>query len=100
MPTIYLYYGFIFKFYSNEHEPIHVHARYNGCETVFEIVLENGKITEIRTRKVKGKNPLSEKDMKIALGFVKTYGKNIVDKWINFFILKKNVRVTNITKKI
>lgn len=100
MPTIYLYFGFIFKFYSGEHEPIHVHARYNGCETVFELILEKGKIVEIKTRRVRGKKPLSEKDMKVALDFVKTYGTNIVDKWINFFILKKNIRKTTITKRI
>ncbi len=30
MPKIYEYLGFIFFFYSNEHEPIHVHVIKNG----------------------------------------------------------------------
>ena len=28
MPKIFEYFGFIFYFYSNEHEPIHVHVKY------------------------------------------------------------------------
>lgn len=26
MPTIFILFGYIFKFYSNEHEPMHVHV--------------------------------------------------------------------------
>ena len=32
MPKIFEYFGFIFFFYSNEHEPIHVHVMHNGCK--------------------------------------------------------------------
>lgn len=28
MPDIYTYFGFIFSFYSNEHESIHVHVEH------------------------------------------------------------------------
>ena len=28
MPKIYEYFGLIFYFYSNEHEPIHVHVKH------------------------------------------------------------------------
>ena len=34
MPKIFEYFGLIFFFYSNEHEPIHVHVMKNGQETV------------------------------------------------------------------
>ena len=34
MPKIYEYFGFIFLFYSNEHEPIHVHANKDGHEAL------------------------------------------------------------------
>ncbi len=30
MPKIFEYFGFIFYFYSNEHEPIHVHVMHGG----------------------------------------------------------------------
>lgn len=37
MPKIFEYFGFIFLFYSNEHEPIHVHVMKDGHEAIFEI---------------------------------------------------------------
>ena len=43
---------------------------------------------------------MSEKDTSTAEAFVKKYYKNIVDKWVNFFIYKKRIRSTKITKKI
>ena len=43
---------------------------------------------------------LDEKDAIQAEEFIKAYYKNIIDKWMNFFVLKKRVRCTLITKKI
>jgi len=33
MPKIYEYFGLIILFYSSEHEPIHVHCKYQGKES-------------------------------------------------------------------
>lgn len=99
MPTIYEYFGIVFKFFSDEHEPIHVHVQHNGGEAVFELILENGKLSEIRQRKQKGP-ALSEKDLKTAREFVEKYAHNIVEKWVNFFVYRKRIRVTKITKKL
>ena len=100
MPKIFEYFGFIFLFYSNEHEPIHVHVMKEGHEAIFEIMLENGELAEVRRRTSKKIPPLSEKDAATAEAFVKKYYKNIVDKWVNFFIYKKRIRSTKITKKL
>nr|WP_294431233.1 DUF4160 domain-containing protein [Prevotella sp.] len=100
MPKIFEYFGFIFLFYSNEHEPIHVHVMKDGHEAIFEIILENGELVEIHKRNSNKIPPLSEKDISTAEAFVKKYYKNIVDKWVNFFIYKKRIRSTKITKKI
>ena len=35
MPTIFVAEGFRFFFYSNDHEPMHVHVRKGGAEAVF-----------------------------------------------------------------
>jgi hypothetical protein len=35
MPDIYTYFGFIFSFYSNEHEPIHVHVVGKGGDAKY-----------------------------------------------------------------
>ena len=56
MPKIYEYFGFIFYFWSNEHEPIHVHVKKGGRESVYEIILENGKLSKINRRKDKKQN--------------------------------------------
>lgn len=100
MPKIFEYFGFVFLFYSNEHEPIHVHVNKEGCEDIYEILIENGNLVELR-RRSSGKMPsLSEKDATIAEAFVRKYYKNIVEKWVNFFIYKKRVRSTKITKRL
>ena len=100
MPKIFEYFGFIFLFYSNEHEPIHVHVMKDGHEAIFEIILENGELVEIHRRTSNKIPALSEKDAATAEAFVKKYYKNIVDKWVNFFIYKKRIRSTKITKKL
>ena len=100
MPKIFEYFGFIFLFYSNEHEPIHVHVNKEGHEAIFEILMEGGKLTELRRRTSNKMLPLSEKDAATAEAFVRKYYKNIVEKWVNFFIYKKRVRSTKITKKL
>ena len=63
MPKIFEYFGFIFLFYSNEHEPIHVHVMKDGHEAIFEITLENGELVEIHRRTSSKIPPLSEKDI-------------------------------------
>lgn len=40
MPKIYNYLGIIILFYSNEHEPIHVHGKYDEKESKDEIIIE------------------------------------------------------------
>ena len=71
-----------------------------GHEAIFEIMLENGELAEIRRRTSNKIPPLSEKDSATAEAFVKKYYKNIVDKRVNFFIYKKRIRSTKITKKL
>lgn len=100
MPKIFTYFGFIFYFFSNEHEPIHVHVKHGDNETVFELILDNGELKEIRKRKKTGIEPLTEKDTKTAEAFIQKYNTNIIDKWINFFVLKKQIRCTSIKNKI
>jgi len=64
MPKLYEYFGLIFLFYSNEHEPIHVHGRYQHKESKAEIIFEDGKFREVRIGEVKGKEPLDPANMK------------------------------------
>ena len=84
MPKIFEYFGFIFLFYSNEHEPIHVHVMKDEHEAIFEIILENGELVDINRRTSNKIPPLSEKDAATAEAFVKKYYKNIVDNYFEY----------------
>ncbi|MDO8930629.1 MAG: DUF4160 domain-containing protein, partial [Bacteroidota bacterium] len=44
MPKIFEYLGYIFLFYSNDHKPLHVHARYAEFESVIELEILDGKL--------------------------------------------------------
>ena len=41
MLTIFIFFGFRFMFYSNDHEPIHVHVIKDGNETRKSILIKN-----------------------------------------------------------
>ena len=100
MPKIFEYFGFIFYFYSNEHEPIHVHVLHGGKESIFDLIMMNGELEEVYIREKKGTDPLTEKEKRTAEAFIQKYHKNIIEKWIKFFVLKQTIRSTTIKKKI
>lgn len=100
MPKIFEYFGFIFFFYSNEHEPIHVHVLHNGHQSIFELIMMNGELVDIRVREKAGEEPLTSKDKKVAEAFIRKYSKNIIAKWVRFFVMKQAVKSTNIKVKL
>jgi hypothetical protein len=100
MPKIFEYLGILLYFYSNEHEPIHVHARKGEKESKAEFIIRNGEIIEIRIQQVKGLSPLGKNDMKIFKEFLAVFADKIVQKWIDYFILHKDVEFERITKRI
>ena len=100
MPKIFEYFGFIFYFYSNEHEPIHVHVQHGAKESIFDLIMMDAKLVEIKVRPRHGSTSLSPKEERVAKAFIEKYHKNIIDKWVKFFIMKQAVRSTNIKTKI
>lgn len=98
MPKIYTYFGFVFFFYSDDHAPVHVHVAHDGKETVFELVVRNKELAEIKTRD-KG-NPLSPKEERTARSFVEKYWRGILNKWVNFFVYGAVVRCSDIKTKL
>ena len=81
-------------------QPIHVHVLHNGCQSVFELIMMNGELVDIRVREKAGEEPLSSKDKKTAEAFIRKYSKNIIAKWIRFFVMKQAVKSTNIKVKL
>jgi hypothetical protein len=100
MPKLYEYFGLIILFYSNEHEPIHVHCKSQRRESKAEIIFENGKFIEVRILDVAGKEPLDANELKKFKKLVEVYRDDIVRKWIDFFVYNKEVVSERITKKI
>lgn len=100
MPKIYEYLGIIILFYSNEHEPIHVHAQYDTYESKAEFYIDDGIINEVKIKSVKGRKPLQGKDLRNFQDFLQVYAEQIVQKWVDFFVYRKNVKFERITKKL
>jgi hypothetical protein len=100
MPKIFEYLGILIFFYSNEHEPIHVHARKGECESKAEFLIQNGEINEIKIKQTKGISPLNTNEMKLFKEFLENYADKIIQKWIDYFILHKDVEFERITKRI
>lgn len=99
MPKLYEYFGLIFLFYSQEHEPIHVHGKYQDKESKAEIIFENGKFKEIVIKDVPGKAPLAQ-NLKKFKKVIELYRDDIVRKWIDFFVYNIEFPSEKITKKI
>jgi len=100
MPKLYEYFGLIVLFYSNEHEPIHVHGKYNSQESKAEIIIENGIIVAIVMKEVRGKTPLDSRTMKKFQRLVEIYKEDIVTKWIDFFVYNREISTETITQKL
>lgn len=100
MPKIYEYFGILFLFYSNEHEPVHVHGKHQDTESKAEFFIVDGRIEEIKIKSVKGRKPLRGKNLKNFKDFLNVYADDIVQKWIDFFVLHRNVEFEKINTKI
>ncbi len=100
MPKLYEYFGLIILFYSNEHEPIHVHCKFQRKESKAELIFENGKFLEVRIANVTGKEPLDSQNLKKFKRLVEVYRDDIVRKWVDFFVYNKTIEFERITKKL
>ena len=100
MPKLYEYFGIIVLFYSNEHEPIHVHGKYQGRESKAELIIEHGRVVEIIVSSVRGKRPLRGRELSDFETLIRYYADEIVQKWIDYFILHQQVQSQRITTRI
>lgn len=100
MPKLYEYLGIIVLFYSNEHEPIHVHGRCQERESKAELVLEHGKVVDIVYSSVKGRRALKKAELKSFRILIEHYADEIVQKWIDYFVLHKPIVTQTLTQRI
>lgn len=100
MPKIYEYLGILLFFYSNEHEPVHVHGKYNEYEIKAEFLIIDGRIEEIRIKPVKGRLPLTGSKFNDFKDFISQYGDKIIAKWVDYFVYHKDVEFEKISKPV
>lgn len=101
MPKLYEYFGLYVLFYSNDHEPIHVHGiDPDGRELKAEIIVKRGKVKLIRYVAIGTTPPLEGVHLRDFKSLVKVKANDIVEKWIAFFVLKKAVKFQRITKRV
>lgn len=92
MPEVFRERGFVFKFYSNDHEPIHIHIIKAESEAAFEV-------SEIEV-KMKFNYGMKNSELKIITTLVKENKVLIIRVWTDLFIHKNNDMITkdDITK--
>ncbi|HEY2412994.1 MAG TPA: DUF4160 domain-containing protein [Pirellulaceae bacterium] len=100
MPKLYEYLGIVVLFYSNEHEPVHVHGKCQGRESKAEFIIENGQVVRIVYSAVRGRRPLVSSDLKHFQELVEHYADEIVQKWIDYFVLHKPIEPQTITQRL
>lgn len=100
MPKLYEYFGLIIMFYANEHEPVHVHGKFQGRESRAELIVVDGKVQDIRYAPVAGRMPLADSEMRYFEELVSAKADDIVAKWIDFFVLHKSIKPERITRRL
>jgi hypothetical protein len=75
MPTLFIFFGIRFYFFSNEHLPIHVHIE-NGDG--------NAKI-EVETLKVIKNSGIKSKDIYLAISIIEENKDLIKQRWLEYF---------------
>lgn len=100
MPKIFEYLGIVFFFYSNDHKPLHVHARLGEYESAIELEILDGKLVNIKFRRVKGSKPIQASARKEIEKFIFVYYLKIVEKWTQFYLLKIEPKNEKISRRI
>jgi len=99
MPQIFRYLKFIFSFLSNEHLPPHVHVSdENDNQSIFDLIITDGILVDIKVRQKMGYKPLSEKNQGIVKTFICVYYAQIVTKWFEYFVLHKRIKPETVRK--
>lgn len=100
MPKVFEYLGIVILFYSNEHEPVHVHGKYQGFESKAEFIISDGIVRNILIKDVKGRKPLPPAQLRDFNALVNAFADDIVRKWVDYFVYHKAVRCVKIEGKI
>jgi hypothetical protein len=100
MPKLYEYFGLVVLFYSNEHEPVHVHGLYQGRECRADFRIVDGRVVEVKFQSVKGRRPLERTQLNDFKLLVDHYADDIVRKWVDYFVMHKSIEPERIDRRL
>lgn len=100
MPKLYDYFGLVVLFYSNEHEPVHVHGKHQGRESRAELIIENGVVVDIGFCAVRGRRSLEGTQLRDFEALKRHFADDIIRKWIDYFILHKQVSPVSVSRRL
>ncbi len=100
MPKLYEYFGIMIYFFSREHDPVHVHGRYQDREMKAEIMIDKGKIVAIKIKPIPRKKPLLEPQLSDFETIVRSHAEDIVHKWADYFLFGKKILCKKINRRI
>ena len=69
-------------------------------QAAVELIVVDGKVEEIRIGRVPGRKPLGPAQLRDFQLVVEQYAEEIVQKWIDYFILHRQVSSENLTRRI
>ena len=100
MPKLYEYFGLVFLFYSDDHDPMHLHVQAGSREGIIMLIIEDGVLVEVRWRAKRGASMLNEKEQREAETFVHAMKDGIVAKWTAFYVEHKRIKPERITRRV
>ncbi len=77
-----------------------MHIEYGDCIAIAELFIENGKVTGFEFKKKRNAPMLPDAQLKKARELMEAKKDEILQKWIDYFILKKNIKPERITKRL
>lgn len=75
MPTLFVFFGFRFLFYSNDHEPVHIHIVKDDCEAKYSI----DPIQQVYNHGFKNR------EIALIESIIEENQEVIIDRWKSFF---------------
>jgi hypothetical protein len=96
-PVVFTFDGVKVYIYTEDHLPIHIHAKYAEFESIYELHFDAGKLSYVDVREGNFE-PLPPQAHKKVMKFLKKYYKEVVEKWQQIVVFKKSkVSLTRIS---
>lgn len=80
MPTVFIIFGYRFSFFSNDHEPIHIHIYKGDAEAKYNVVPEVELVDNYGFK---------NSELKLIESIVEENKEIIIARWTEFFKSKK-----------